>query len=170
MKRRIRKTGEIIDVIADHELFPGQRHSSDTVSYIDSKGKEHPEEPMNLEWDTEEIEESGNMDKKFELLKVIMPYFCALFNKIHNLKDYSCGERNLLHWNDFKNDFFNLIRLLNCEELFDNINSISDDDSNINKSEDKESNEDTEDEADEAESQKLSKVFHEMAKRKYFMK
>lgn len=110
MKRRIRKTGEIIDVITSYEHLY-ERNEDDTVSYIDSKGNEHHEEKMNYWWDTEEIEKAENIDKRFELLKVVMPYFCALFNKmqIHNLKDLNninTNECRNLYLTNFRDDFY----------------------------------------------------------------
>lgn len=57
MKARIRKTGEVVDVIS----FGGdieKRGPYDWVSYIDSEGKEHSvEKSMNYYWDFERIPE-----------------------------------------------------------------------------------------------------------------
>ena len=46
MKARIRKTGEIVDVIA-HNHCSTIRSSQDYVSYIDSNGVEHDRESLN---------------------------------------------------------------------------------------------------------------------------
>lgn len=56
MKKRIRKTGEIVDVISysDCDL---NRDKRDWVSYIDSSGVEHPvEHGLNILWDFEDVE------------------------------------------------------------------------------------------------------------------
>lgn len=54
MKARIRKTGEIVDIIC----LSGStiRSSQDTVSYIDSNGVEHDSESLNYYWDFEPID------------------------------------------------------------------------------------------------------------------
>lgn len=58
MKKRIRKTGEIVTIISYNG---GTRRNDilDSVSYIDSKGEEHPNEPLNFYWDFEIIHESN---------------------------------------------------------------------------------------------------------------
>lgn len=55
MKARIRKTGEIVDVI-NYNQYCGIRSHQDYVSYIDSKGEEHDRESLNYYWDFEPIE------------------------------------------------------------------------------------------------------------------
>lgn len=55
-KYRIRKTGEIVEVIS----WGGSTTRSDVldfVSYIDSKGVEHEKESLNLYWDLEPVKE-----------------------------------------------------------------------------------------------------------------
>ena len=78
-KYRIRKTGEIVEVIS----YGGSTTRSDVldfVSYIDSKGVEHEKEPLNLYWDLSPItkwgvenkqnrnlsQETANCDKQFD--------------------------------------------------------------------------------------------------------
>ena len=57
MKKRIRKTGEIVDVINYSAPNLG-REKNDYVSYIDSKGVEHvAEHGLNIHWDFEDVEE-----------------------------------------------------------------------------------------------------------------
>lgn len=57
MKQRIRKTGEIVDVINYSAPNLG-REKDDYVSYIDSKGIEHvAEHGLNIHWDFEDVEE-----------------------------------------------------------------------------------------------------------------
>lgn len=56
MKGIIRKTGEEITIVS----YGGRIDRSDVldyVSYIDSKGVEHPREKMNLYWDIEVIDD-----------------------------------------------------------------------------------------------------------------
>lgn len=55
MKARIRKTGEIVDVI-NYNQCCSIRSYQDYVSYIDSKGEEHDRESLNYYWDFEPIE------------------------------------------------------------------------------------------------------------------
>ena len=58
MKAIIRKTGEIVEIIS----YSGNSNRNDVldcVSYIDSKGVEHPREKLNFYWDFEKIEDSS---------------------------------------------------------------------------------------------------------------
>lgn len=55
MKARIRKTGEIVDVIS-YNIYSTIRSHQDYVSYIDSKGEEHDRESLNYYWDFEPID------------------------------------------------------------------------------------------------------------------
>ena len=56
MKKRIRKTGEIVDVVSFNNFYQSERDDSDQVSYIDSKGVEHHHvRGLNLWWDFEDI-------------------------------------------------------------------------------------------------------------------
>ena len=60
MKGIIRKTGEEITIVS----YQGRVDRSDEldyVSYIDSKGVEHPREKMNLYWDVEVINEQKEL-------------------------------------------------------------------------------------------------------------
>lgn len=71
MKKRIRKTGEIIDVINYYNLMSSERDTNDSVSYIDSKGVEHPNEKgLNLWWDFEDVEEAKITDIDWEQVRV----------------------------------------------------------------------------------------------------
>lgn len=60
---RLRKTGEVVSVISYSCRI--DRQDGDTVSFIDSKGKEHVEEHLNLFWDFEEIGELDELRCKF---------------------------------------------------------------------------------------------------------
>lgn len=68
MKKRIRKTGEIVDVISYNKYTTTKRNSElDWVSYIDSKGIEHEHEKrLNIYWDFEDVEEVPNKDVDWE--------------------------------------------------------------------------------------------------------
>lgn len=59
MKAKLRKTGEIVDVICFSNCST-IRNSLDYVSYIDSKGVEHDRELLNFYWDFEPIETTTN--------------------------------------------------------------------------------------------------------------
>lgn len=54
MKARIRKTGEVVEIISYSSLTT-RDETLDNVAYIDSQGKEHPREPLNFYWDFETI-------------------------------------------------------------------------------------------------------------------
>ena len=67
MKKRIRKTGEIVDVIAWYNLMGAERDRDDSVSYIDSKGNECVNVGgLNLAWDFEDVEEVLSTDIDLE--------------------------------------------------------------------------------------------------------
>lgn len=59
MKKRIRKTGEIVDVITYNDCSSKtKRKKYDYVSYIDSNGTPHYlERGLNIYWDFEDVEE-----------------------------------------------------------------------------------------------------------------
>lgn len=76
MKKKIRKTGEIVDVIS--YVAPngaGCCETGDFVSYVDSKGRERKKVPLNYFWDLEDIdgtEVSENIDwerRRYEISK-----------------------------------------------------------------------------------------------------
>lgn len=79
MKKRIRKTGEIVDVIAWYNLMGAERDMNDSVSYIDSKGNECVKvEGLNLAWDFEDVEDvlSADIDweqRRYEISKSVLP-------------------------------------------------------------------------------------------------
>ena len=57
MKKKLRKTGEIVDVISYYNCYCSERNTTDSVSYIDSKGIEHRNEKgLNLWWDFEDVQ------------------------------------------------------------------------------------------------------------------
>lgn len=55
MKAKIRKTGEIVDVIS-YSGSTIRNEYIDKVSYIDSRGVEHDRETLNYYWDFEQID------------------------------------------------------------------------------------------------------------------
>lgn len=77
MKKRIRKTGEIVDVIDWFNFYRTERDKEDTVSYVDSKGVEHHNERgLNLWWDFEDVEEVLSTDidweqRRYEIAKEV---------------------------------------------------------------------------------------------------
>ena len=72
MKKRIRKTGEIVDVISCNKYTNTARNSElDWVSYIDSKGMEHEHEKgLNIYWDFEDVKEAPNTDIDWEQVRI----------------------------------------------------------------------------------------------------
>lgn len=71
MKKRIRKTGEIVDIISYYNCYCSERCDTDSVSYIDSKGEEHHNEKgLNLWWDFEDVEEVLNTDIDWEKVRI----------------------------------------------------------------------------------------------------
>ena len=77
MKKRIRKTGEIVDVISYYNCYCSERDTTDSVSYIDSKGVEHRNERgLNLWWDFEDVEVlSTDIDweqRRYEIAKTVI--------------------------------------------------------------------------------------------------
>ena len=51
LKYRLRKTDELVDVVAWETIEKGARNENDWVSYIDASGVEHIKEHLTLEWD-----------------------------------------------------------------------------------------------------------------------
>lgn len=71
MKKRLRKTGEIVDVVSFNNLYSSERDDSDQVSYIDSKGAEHHHvRGLNLWWDFEDVEEVPNTYIDWEKVRI----------------------------------------------------------------------------------------------------
>lgn len=99
MKKRIRKTGEIVDVISFTAPFGTTRKdTSDFVSYIDSKGQERAKVPMNIYWDFEDIEEVLKTDidfeqRRYEIAKELMKAFAANPNNMYVDADFASLAR-----------------------------------------------------------------------------
>lgn len=71
MKKRIRKTGEVVDVITWYNLMGAERSINDSVSYIDSKGIECVHvKGLNLWWDFEDVEDAPNKDIDWEQVRI----------------------------------------------------------------------------------------------------
>lgn len=51
LKYRLRKTDELVEIVAWETAEKGTRSESDWVSYIDANGNEHVKEHLTLEWD-----------------------------------------------------------------------------------------------------------------------
>lgn len=76
MKKRIRKTGEIVDVIS-YTDYGYIRTDYDRVSYIDSKGNEI-QSSLNFYWDFENIDEElitpiNWEQRRYEIAKEMLP-------------------------------------------------------------------------------------------------
>lgn len=121
-KFRIRKTGEIVDVIS----YSGSTKRNDVldyVSYIDSNGAECPNvSGMNLFWDFEKIDNNLNGNKinweerRYEIAKAALPEALNVFKDV----DVDPVERSV-HYAD------NLIKLLKNEAIrTEDSNTLSD--------------------------------------------
>ena len=51
LKYRIRKTDELVEIVAWETADKGARSDTDWVSYVDASGVEHFKEHLTLEWD-----------------------------------------------------------------------------------------------------------------------
>ena len=83
MKAKIRKTGEIVDVISFS--CDTERKPTDAVDYIDSKGIEHHNEKLNYYWDLAPVNIS-DIDweqRRYEIAKDVL---CALIEIHYNCK------------------------------------------------------------------------------------
>lgn len=84
MKKRIRETGEIVDVISCNKYTSTARNSDlDWVSYIDSKGREHEHEKgLNIYWDFEDVGEELTKEidweeRRYQISKDMMAAFLS---------------------------------------------------------------------------------------------
>ena len=98
MKKRIRKTGEIVDVIVYYNLMGAERNSNDSISYIDSKGEEHyHEKGLNLWWDFEDVEEVLSTDIDWEQIR-IKAAISTLQGFASNPNSTSATDKELAEW------------------------------------------------------------------------
>ena len=93
MKARIRKTGEVVEIIS-YSGCTSSNVTIDNVAYIESQGKEHPREPLNFYWDfgtiTDEKENtSSTIDWSQARLQIAleMAKFISKEAKTINIKD-----------------------------------------------------------------------------------
>ena len=95
MKKRIRKTGEIVDVIAWYNLMGAERDMNDSVSYIDSKGNECAKvEGLNLAWDFEDVL-STDIDWRQVRIKAAISALQGLYS---NAQTYNIDDDELAEW------------------------------------------------------------------------
>lgn len=98
MKKRIRKTGEIVDVVDWFNFYRTERDKEDTVSYVDSKGVEHHNEKgLNLWWDFEDVEEVLSTDIDWEQVR-IKASISALQGFASNPNSTSATDEELAKW------------------------------------------------------------------------
>lgn len=87
MKYKIRKTGEEVDIIS-YSCSTTRNSTFDYVSYIDSKGEEHPNvRGLNLYWDFQSYTEKSDPEilletslwekRRYEIAKDLL---CAILN------------------------------------------------------------------------------------------
>lgn len=105
LKKRIRKTGEIVEIIS-YQGTTDRCELTDYVSYIDSKGEEHPREKMNLYWDFADVENSPEPSGD-------------LRSRIQEIRDELAlarrgAELSILNSESAKMQEYNTIRLMNC--------------------------------------------------------
>lgn len=99
MKRKLRKTGEIVDVISYNKYTTTNRNSElDWVSYIDSKGVEHEHEKrLNIYWDFVDVEEAPDMCINWEQVR-IKAAISALQGFCSNAITFNNDDDKLAKW------------------------------------------------------------------------
>ena len=99
MKKRIRKTGEIVDVISYNKYTNTARNSElDWVSYVDSKGMEHEHEKgLNIYWDFEDVEETPDTYISWEQVR-IKSAISALQGFCSNSVTFNDDDDKLAKW------------------------------------------------------------------------
>ena len=98
MKKRIRKTGEVVDVIAWYNIMGAERDKDDSVSYIDSKGNECVKmRGLNLAWDFEDVEEVLSTDIDWRQVR-IKAAISALQGLYSNAQTYNIDDDELAEW------------------------------------------------------------------------
>lgn len=87
LKYRLRKTDELVEIVAWETADKGARSESDWVSYIDASGVEHFKEHLTLEWDFVIDSPFENLMSKWEPTK--FPEYDAWEARRYELvKDY----------------------------------------------------------------------------------
>ena len=87
MKKRIRKTGEIVDVIMFTAPNGTDRDDTrDFVDYIDSKGRERKRVPMNIYWDFEDVEKELTKEIDWEQRRycIAKDVFASIYDIFQN--------------------------------------------------------------------------------------
>ena len=98
MKKRIRKTGEVVDVVTYSTPCGAIRNECDSVSYVDSQGNEHDRElGLNILWDFEDVEEVLSTDIDWEQLR-IKAVVSALQGFASNPNSTSATDEELAKW------------------------------------------------------------------------
>ena len=99
MKKRIRKTGEIVDVISYNKYTNTARnYELDWVSYIDSKGEEHEHEKgLNIYWDFEDVEEAPDTYIDWEEVRIKAAIY-ALQGFCSNSVTFNDDDDELAKW------------------------------------------------------------------------
>lgn len=99
MKKKFRKTGEIVNVISYNKYTTTKRNSElDWVSYIDSKGVEHEHEKrLNIYWDFEDVKETTDTDIDWEQVK-IKAAISALQGFCSNSEAFNNEDDKLAKW------------------------------------------------------------------------
>jgi len=64
---KIRKTGEMVEVLSYTAPLGTHRSKEDNVSYIDSRGEEHPSEAGNIFWDFKEVAHEKDFTSKISI-------------------------------------------------------------------------------------------------------
>mgnify|MGYP005949233343 CR=1 FL=1 len=67
MYYKIRKTGEVVEVLSYTAPLGTHRSKEDNVSYIDSRGEEHPSEAGNIFWDFKEVAHEKDFTSKISI-------------------------------------------------------------------------------------------------------
>ena len=84
LKYRLRKTDELVEIVAWETAEKGVRSESDWVSYIDSSGVEHVKEHLTLEWDfvIQTPFEKGFLDALKPDLPTFDPWECRRYELV----------------------------------------------------------------------------------------
>ena len=85
--RRLRETGEIVEVIAWTSTAQHRMEATDRISYIDSDGVEHFDEHLNYYYDTVDVDESAKSDvdtiKNEFIRRTASDVFVELSNRVN---------------------------------------------------------------------------------------
>lgn len=88
MKKRIRRTGEIVEIITYCAPLNEIRADGDWVSYIDSKGSEHHcESGLNIYWDFEDVEDVLTKEIDWEEVRInaAIAVLKGFYSNLHNM-------------------------------------------------------------------------------------